>query len=90
MLKLIKQNNWNSDRNNGVNRLSIWQNEDVVLKIEIHIDRSYDFQSRAYSEMFTPDGWKLVYFMPYPSITMSLDKDELDILTITKQILRIK
>jgi len=38
-----------------------------TLKLEIDKD-SYDFQSSARTEMLTPDGWKLLYYIPYPEM----------------------
>ena len=86
------------------NLLSNYRIKNKSIKIEIKLD-SYDFQSYAHSYLFTDQGWKEIYSIPYYNMTaitqdlsfLSAEKcrqafatDEDKILDISKKILGIE
>jgi hypothetical protein len=78
---------------------SYYEYKDKIYRIEIEIDTSYNFQSRANSFLFTDNGWKQVYFIPYSELLSigygrscierrsSMNKDEFVLIGYTEKIL---
>lgn len=70
---ISEQTTHRQERNNSTDSTIVVRHPTVgVLRLSVHLDRSYDFQSNAHADVWTAAGWTTVHRI-HPELVKNVD-----------------